>query len=509
MSPKNQTSASEKPRSTRGSRKKKVKTSPARAKIQIDSALLAKLRCDRLRVKIYLPNTDLVTVGAEQLFESTPVFISDFDHSLKSLPPPVVADKKKSGHWGTDGGRTTTTIRRSIEYKAMGVYIELDYSQSMLAIEFQGKFWTLAEHPWRLVYNITHYLRGLDVDGIAQVSRIDINRHFVGAPLELFPEPMSELFHYGFLPEGSKPIQQEGNLYLQKSESSRILIYDKTRQVMKSEEAVQEKFFAMLRKAHVPEVCTVSRFEVSIKGKGKALAQASYALNLKTLGSAAGLQRVFCAWARAHRVLEAPPAAKRLDKSRDYRRKKWKPCLAWKKLTTVSPSISNAQTELPDRKVAPNTRPAQDRDKLKSLVRRTAVEAIKRGVSRSELFDQISKALIDLCAVASQDLVERDMASRALRCLSPQERKAGDAPPEWMAQLLRPQAALAGSSISRQASPFELLDSLINWRKKSWKYPCCPETISGYRRELEKVLLKVQLAQVSAGHSEPPASDDS
>ena len=464
---------------------------------QVDHLFLATLRCDRLRVKIYLPNTDLATVGAESLFENTPTFISWFDDSMVTPPPAKLNDKKKSGQWASGGGRTTVTLRQTIEFKEIGVYIELDHKASRLDIEFQGRFWTLAAHPWRLVYNIVDYFKGLDIEGMAQVSRIDINRHFVGTPLELFPDPMSERFHFGFLPEGTKPYQIEGNIYFQKTGSSSAQIYDKKKQIVKTDIAVQEKFQQLLHTAKVPDGCMVSRFEVSIKGGSKALNHATYALKQRTLGCAAQLQRVFCSWVRTHRVLEASAAAKSLEKTRDYKKKKWKISQKWRILTTVAIDAPTLPAEKLNKKVAPKTRPGPERDKLQSLVRRTTLEAFKRGVTKEELDRLFADAIEPMCSIAADDIVARDLAKRTLQSLSPQERRAGDAPPEWMAQLLRPHAALVGLSISRQESHQSKHNELIKRRKKSWQTLFCPHTVKRYKEAIRDILLLIHSPYLS------------
>lgn len=457
--------------------------------ITVDHSLLAQLRCDRLRVKVYLPSIDLCTVDMDALFQNTQVKITDFDEAMNALPSPLVKDKSISGHLGNGGKRCQTAMKRTYEFKAIGVYVEVDYLNKMIAVEYQGRYWSLATHPWKMVYNLTDWLKSHDAEGMAQVSRIDINRHFIGKPLELFPNPMSDRLHFGFLEEGSKPEQVEGNIRFQKSDTSRCLLYSKTHQLQKVDEDVAESFNSLLKEASVPEGASVSRFEVVFKGKGNALALASLYLKERSLGRSQSLQRIFCHWVRGHRVLQAPDKAKSLDKSRDYKRKKWKLSQEWKKLTTVQSSAPDTTPVKLDERIAPQTRPSQPKDKLKSQVRKTALEAIKRGVTGQELSEMMQQALFEMCPTAAEGLVAKDLTDRTLKTLSPSQRRAGDTPPEWMVCLLRPLAAApACSSISRQASPQEFLKVLIERRKASWRTPYCPDVIRSYNIELTKVL---------------------
>jgi hypothetical protein len=476
---------------SRESRNKKAESSEQIPLPEIDHAMLAKLRCDWIRVKVYLPDIDVSTIGAETLFENMNLSITDFEDFVHGATGPQVTSKLKSGQYAAGGGRRATSSKRAIHYRDLGIYIELNHFDGMVVVEFQGRFWTLAAKPWDIAYSVIDYFKSFSPKSRAQVSRIDINRHFIGKPLELFPDPMSPRYHFSFLREGTMPIQIEGNLYLQRSETSVAQIYQKTKQIVKKDADIQEKFALFLQQSGVPTGCAVSRFEVSIKGSSKAIKEASDALMQKQLGSEDALQRIFLLWVDTHRVLEAPAGAQSVNRTRNYRKKVWELSKVWEQLTKGGLSSGATQQASPVERVVPETRPAKERDNLEYLVRRVASAALKKGIHEVELHALVSKALLDVCSLVAKDLVARDMASRLLEDRTPEECMVGDALPAWLAQLLRPQAAILGGCITRESYPMPVLQTLIDARKKARIYPYCKSTLDDYRKKLEKLLMEV------------------
>ena len=77
-----------------------------------------------------------------------------------------------------------------IEFADVGVRFEISANDQRVIVDFQGRFWTLAYKPWTVVNNMVAFFGELDHNLALEVSRIDLARHFEGAPLSILPNPL-------------------------------------------------------------------------------------------------------------------------------------------------------------------------------------------------------------------------------------------------------------------------------------------------------------------------------
>ena len=481
-------------------------------------ATLNNVKCDWLRLKLYFPSADIEDIEAQirHVFGEVRCKLQ-FQKVTPSTRAPTndFRDERTFGASGAATNRIVTRRNHIIEFSDVGVRFEISPTEQRVIVDFRGRFWTLAYHPWAVVNNMVSYFGDLDENFAVEVSRIDLARHFEGEPLSILPNPQADNLFFSFLPDESKPHIIGGNIIVAKTSTFAVTLYNKTRQVKDEDQDIQDAFAKFIEANGLAPDTVVTRSELRLQAKSEALRLASQLLLQKKLGLQANLVRVLKTWANNHLVRVAPQRAKSFDKTREYKRKKW---VRWKPWCTIM-CLSEKPLPIGRGPAAqiPAVKPAKLKNDWKDRLKKSLQSALVNGQSKEGIEKAMAEVFETAGRSAAKELVERDMAKRILCALKPEASRRAGEPPEWLGRLLVPQAPKDdGSSVSRHPSPFPkdqnrkkqpkaskrlLLEKrVLNARKAAWKEPFNKLAVSLYRDSLFELISVVQLG-LESGHS--------
>ena len=297
---------------------------------------------DWLTVVFQAEGDALIGLEMEKLLGGVPLKISRFTTTNEGSEA-----REDDGFQRATQASKTYGANETGQNAVCGIYYKTDFLPKRLILQFRGEFFTLARSPWERIYKIcgalSETLRGCPY----YVSRIDVQRMFIGAPSDLFPDPASPRVFFAFLKSNDEVRRHMGNYEIQKSDY-KVTLYDKIRELERRKEDAPYRLTVErgLAEAGISPSTRVSRFEVrSIGSDTRICREATALLHSQRLQEEGHLVRLLSLFLETHVVKEPGPRANPHGKTREYMSKRWPASKKWLALFAVTEKPKKGSTK--------------------------------------------------------------------------------------------------------------------------------------------------------------------